>query len=159
MTKDLFLVRVPEQIGELYLDMQRVRLYPLSTAVQGVGSEVDSFKTPLGKHRICEKIGQGLPNGMVLKGRVASGEIWSPDPRNPLSTSREDLILSRILWLEGIEESNLTTKDRLIYIHGTNHEDKLGKPSSGGCIRMSNRDIIELFELVNIGTVVEISLT
>ena len=108
------------------------------------------MKTPLGRFRIAEKIGAGEPIDIAYKARVpvnASAEALKGD----------DLIMSRILWLDGLEEANANTHARYIYIHGTNHEEKIGGPASHGCIRMKNADIAELFELVEVGTPVVIA--
>ncbi len=100
------------------------------------------MKTPLGNFRIAEKIGDSAAPGTIFKARVALG------PDDPLPET-EDLITSRILWLDGMDEENGNTRERFIYIHGTKHEDKIGMPASHGCIRMRNDDVIELFELVD----------
>lgn len=107
------------------------------------------MKTPLGKFRICEKIGGDAPAWSVFKSRRPTGEIAVPGGEG-------DGILSRILWLEGVEEANRNTKDRYIYIHGTNQEHLVGEPASHGCIRLKNEDVIELFGVVPTGTEVEI---
>jgi lipoprotein-anchoring transpeptidase ErfK/SrfK len=127
-----------------------VRRYSVSTSRFGVGSEAGSYKTPLGKFRIGDKIGSGMPNGTVFVGRVSLG------PDDPLPKTN-DLVLSRILWLDGLEPDNANTRNRFIYIHGTRHEDKIGRPHSHGCIRMRNADVIELFDLVEVGTPVKIT--
>ena len=124
--------------------------YPVSTSRFGLGSEQGSKKTPLGKFRIGAKIGEGMPPGTIFVGRVPLG------PADPLPQT-EDLISSRILWLEGLEPHNANTHERFIYIHGTRHEHKIGQPDSHGCIRMRNADIIELFDLVDVGTRLTIS--
>ena len=107
------------------------------------------MKTPLGKFRIAEKIGQGAPAGTVFKARVAL------TPSDPLPAT-EDLVTSRILWLDGLGKRNANTHARFIYIHGTKHEDKIGRPDSHGCIRMRDDDVIELFDLVDEDTLVTI---
>ncbi len=127
------------------------RSYKISTAVNGLGCNLGSLCTPTGVLRVAKKIGDGLPSGSVLRERKPTGELWTLDVTNPLSKSTEDLVLSRILWLEGAEESNSNTLDRFIYIHGTNQENLLGTPASHGCIRLSNSDVIELFELLSEG--------
>jgi len=127
-------------------------MYPVSTASYGVGCNAGSNKTPSGKLRIAEKIGHGCAVGTVFKGRIPTGEIWT-EQGGPAGA---DLILTRILWLEGCEPSNANTKERYIYLHGTNHEQLLGTPCSHGCIRLSNKDILEVFDLVPEGTEVEI---
>lgn len=106
--------------------------------------------------RVASKIGQGLPIGTVLNARIPTGEIWSNDPGSPMASSSEDLVLSRLLWLEGAENHNANTFKRCIYLHGTNHEHLLGKPASHGCIRFSNQDIIEVFEALQAGNKVRI---
>jgi lipoprotein-anchoring transpeptidase ErfK/SrfK len=123
--------------------------YPVSTSRFGLGSEPGSFKTPLGRFRIAEKIGEEMPLGTIFRGRIPLG------PDDPLPET-EDLITSRILWLEGLEEHNSNTRDRFIYIHGTKHEEAIGRPASCGCIRMRNLDIAKLFENVEVGTEVRI---
>jgi len=126
-----------------------IRRYPVSSSRFGLGAEAGSNKTPLGKFRISDKIGAEAPTGTVFVGRVALG------PTDELPQT-EDFVLSRILWLDGLESRNANTRDRFIYIHGTKHEDKIGQPNSHGCIRMRNADVIELFELVDVGTLVTI---
>jgi L,D-transpeptidase YbiS len=125
------------------------RTYPVSTSRFGLGTEPGSFRTPLGRFQVSEKFGDGAPLGAVFKSRVPTGEI-APQGGD------EDLVLTRILWLDGLDPDNANTKARYIYIHGTNHEAKLGTPSSHGCVRMANADIAELFPLVPEGTPVEI---
>jgi len=126
-----------------------VRSYQISSSRFGLGTEEGSRKTPLGRFRIAEKIGDGMPAGTVFTARVPLG-VNDPLPQT------EDLITSRILWLEGVEPENANTKERFIYIHGTKHEDRIGRPDSHGCIRMRNADVIELFDLVQEGTAVRI---
>jgi lipoprotein-anchoring transpeptidase ErfK/SrfK len=126
-----------------------VRSFPISSSRFGLGMEEGSRKTPLGRFKIGQKIGHGMPHGTVFRSRVP----LSPAEALP---ETEDLITSRILWLEGLEPHNANTKDRFIYIHGTKHEDRIGQPDSHGCIRMRNADVIELFDLVQEGTLVRI---
>lgn len=119
--------------------------YPVSTAANGAGNERGSYKTPLGKHRIYQKIGADLPEGTAFKAREPIG-IYNPLNDDPT----RDWILTRILWLEGCETSinrrgKVDTKSRYIYIHGTHEEEKLGTPCSHGCIRMQADDLLELF--------------
>jgi lipoprotein-anchoring transpeptidase ErfK/SrfK len=124
-----------------------VRTYPVSTSRFGIGTEEDSMKTPIGRFRVAEKIGDGLPSDTVFQSRVP---LKADDPLPPT----EDLVMSRILWLDGLDEHNANTRDRFIYIHGTKHEDKIGNPASHGCVRMRNADVIELFDLVDEGAAV-----
>ena len=126
-----------------------VRTYPVSTSRFGIGTEEDSMKTPIGRFRVAEKIGDGLPSDTVFQSRVP---LKADDPLPPT----EDLVMSRILWLDGLDEHNANTRDRFIYIHGTKHEDKIGNPASHGCVRMRNADVIELFDLVDRGAAVVI---
>ena len=133
--------------------------YPVSTARNGAGEVEGSFCTPRGAHRIAQKIGADAPLFAVFKARVPTGEIWTA----ALETSEpgRDWILSRILWLEGLEPGknqggNVDSHDRYIYIHGTNEEDKIGTPASHGCIRMRNADVVTLFNQVAIDTRVHI---
>jgi L,D-transpeptidase YbiS len=128
---------------------QELASYPVSTSRFGLGTKEGSFKTPTGKFRITEKIGEGMPLGTVFKSR-------RPAKVTKKELREEDLVMTRILWLDGIERRNANTHDRYIYIHGTNHEEKIGLPDSHGCIRMKNADLVELFERVSEGTPVEI---
>jgi len=110
----------------------------------------DSLGTPRGLHEIAEKFGAGQPPGIVFKARVATGKHYSE--LGPEDQQR-NLITTRILWLRGLEPGlnlggNVDTYGRYIYIHGTNHEDRLGRPFSGGCIEMSNFEILGLFDEV-----------
>ena len=126
-----------------------VRTYPVSTSRFGIGAEEGSMKTPIGRFRVAGKIGDGLPSDTVFQSRVP---LKADDPLPPT----EDLVMSRILWLDGLDEHNANTRDRFIYIHGTKHEDKIGNQASHGCVRMRNVDVIELFDLVDEGAPVVI---
>jgi L,D-transpeptidase YbiS len=128
---------------------QPIRTYPVSTSRFGIGAQEGSLKTPTGRFCVVEKIGGDMPSGTVFVGRVPLETKEAPPPT-------EDLVMSRILWLDGLDEHNANTRDRFIYIHGTKHEDKIGSPASHGCVRMRNADVIELFELVDEGTPVVI---
>ena len=127
-----------------------VKSWPVSTSKFGLGSEPGSFKTPLGRFRICEKIGEGASPWSIFKSRQPTGEIAAPG-------GEEDGVLTRILWLEGLEESNRNTRERYVYIHGTNQEGLIGQHASHGCIRLRNDDVMELFSMVAEGTEVEIA--
>lgn len=136
-----------------------IRRYPVSTARNGAGEAAGSECTPRGCHRIRARIGAGAPAGAVFRGRRPTGEIWTPAlaADNP----QRDWILSRILWLCGEEAGfnrggMVDSMRRYIYIHGSGDDQPMGVPLSHGCVRMRNRDIIELFELVPVGTRVEI---
>lgn len=124
--------------------------YPISTAEAGVGAEDGSLRTPPGWHRIHARIGAGAPRGAVFESRLATGEVWSGEPR------ADDLILTRILTLEGLEPGvnqgpGRDSLERYIYIHGTNHEPALGRPASHGCVRMANADVVDLFDRLEVG--------
>jgi lipoprotein-anchoring transpeptidase ErfK/SrfK len=121
------------------------RQYPVSTSRFGLGTEVNSFKTPPGRFEIARKIGGGAPPGAVFKARAPTGEIGA-------ASDPDDLVQTRILWLHGLDPANANTLERYIYIHGTNHEQEIGTPASHGCIRMRNADVVELYELVGEGT-------
>jgi hypothetical protein len=123
--------------------------YLISSATNGVGEQEGSFCTPLGRFKIAEKIGQNLAINSVLKGRIFTDEIYNFDLAKQYP--HRDWVLTRILWLDGIEKHNQNTKKRYIYIHGTPNKNPMGVPLSKGCIRMRNKDIIELFDLVQIG--------
>ena len=137
-------ISIRDQRLTLMEDETPIRDYPVSTSRFGIGTEQGSMKTPTGRFRVAERIGGGLPSDAVFQSRVPL------KPGDPLP-STDDLVMSRILWLDGLDEHNANTKDRFIYIHGTKHEDKIGTPASHGCIRMRNTDVVELFELVDEG--------
>ncbi len=127
--------------------------FPVSTAKNGIGNCDGSFQTPPGLHRVREKYGHNAPAGRIFRDREDSGENCIP------GCSSEDLILSRILRLEGLEEGfnrgrGIDSFERYIYIHGTNHEDRIGSPNSHGCVCMRNVDVINLFSQVEEGTLV-----
>ena len=138
-------ISIRNQQMRLYFDVNEYKEYQISSSRFGIGYEVDSYKTPIGNFEIKRMVGAGEPLGTVFKGRSVCG-IHDFDCKID-----EDLILTRILWLNGLDNLNSNTFDRYIYIHGTNHEKELGKPASMGCIRMSNRDILEVYELLSIG--------
>jgi lipoprotein-anchoring transpeptidase ErfK/SrfK len=123
-----------------------VKQWPCSTSKFGIGFTEGSNRTPLGGFRVMEKHGAGMPQRTIFKARTPMGE-WHPG-----EGTAADLILSRILWLEGCEERNANTKERYIYIHGTNGEAQIGQQASHGCIRLRNADVAELFEAVDVGT-------
>ena len=125
------------------------KTYSISSAANGLGEEEGLFCTPTGKFKIASMIGDGLESGAVLVARVPTGEIYSPKLKQ--QHPDRDWILTRILWLDGLEVHNKNTKKRYIYIHGAPDEATMGVPSSKGCIRLRNQDIIELFERVKIG--------
>ncbi|HEY7000530.1 MAG TPA: L,D-transpeptidase [Candidatus Udaeobacter sp.] len=134
-------VSIRDQLLTLKEDDAPVRTYPVSTSRFGIGTEEGSLKTPTGRFRVVEKIGGDMPTGTIFRSRVP---LTAADALPPT----EDLVMSRILWLDGLDDHNTNTRERFIYIHGTKHEDKIGSPASCGCIRMRNADVVELFDLV-----------
>jgi len=141
------------------------RVYRISTALNGVGEVEGSERTPRGRHVISEKIGGKLPINAVLRGRQPTGEIYNASLAMDHPT--RDWILTRILWLSGLEDGvnagksrdgvNVDSHARYIYIHGTPDSEPMGEPKSHGCIRMRNTDIIDLFEHVEVGSTVTIA--
>lgn len=136
-----------------------VKRYPVSTARNGPGEENGSYCTPRGKHVIRAKIGAGQPVNTVFVQRRPTGEIYTPELAAKYPD--RDWILTRILWLSGCEAGfnrmgKVDTMRRYIYIHGSPGSVKMGMPSSIGCIRMRNQDLLELFDRVEAGTPVEI---
>ncbi len=128
--------------------------YDISTGIAGFGNVYGSGKTPIGVHKIKEKIGAGSPLGTIFKARADTGRIatiYTDSTNVP-----EDLVTSRIMWLDGAEGRSATTGPRQIYIHGTQEEGLIGEPVSHGCIRMKNEDAMELFDIVEDGTYVNI---
>jgi L,D-transpeptidase YbiS len=140
---------VGDQVAVVEGDGEVLARFPVSTSKFGLGSEEGSYRTPLGRFVVAEKIGEGLAPWSILRGRVPTGELALPG-------GEEDLILTRILRLQGLEEGNANTWERYIYFHGTNQEDLLGRPASHGCIRLGNAEMVRLFELVPVGAEVEI---
>jgi lipoprotein-anchoring transpeptidase ErfK/SrfK len=141
-------VSIATQTLSLWDGPRLVKQWPCSTSKFGVGFAPGSNKTPLGAFRVMEKHGDGMPRRTIFKSRKPVGE-WAPG-----TPTDEDLILSRILWLEGCEERNANTKERYIYIHGTNGEPQIGQRASHGCIRLRNADVEELYNTVGVGTAV-----
>ena len=136
-----------------------IKRYSISSAKNGVGELNGSFCTPRGRHTIRAKIGAGQPLNAVFVERRPTGEIYTPELGS--TSPGRDWILTRILWLSGCEPGynrlgKVDTMRRAIYIHGSPDRAEMGRPGSHGCIRMRNHDIVELFDLVPIRTVVEI---
>jgi lipoprotein-anchoring transpeptidase ErfK/SrfK len=127
-----------------------IKSWPVSTSRFGLGFEPGSFKTPTGRFMVAEKIGTDEPLWAEFKSRQPTGHIAAPG-------GEHDGILTRILWISGLDEQNANTRDRYIYFHGTNREDLIGTPASHGCIRLRNADIAELFDLVPEGVRVVIA--
>ncbi len=156
----VIVVDISRQLLSLYQDDKCLHSWPVSTSARGSGNRMDSLQTPLGAHRIAEKIGADSPANTIFKGRQDCGELANITQR-PEPTG-EDLITSRILWLKGIEpgknlDGDVDSQQRYIYIHGTAEEGLIGQAVSHGCIRMRNADVIELFALVDPETLVYIT--
>lgn len=134
-----------------------VKKYIISSSEYGTGSETGSNKTPLGLHKVKEKYGDNIPINGRMTGRVFYGDIATIYTDE--TKSKTDDITSRIFWLEGLEKGKNKGKgidsfSRYIYIHGTSEEGRLGKPASHGCIRMKNKEVIDLYKLIEVGTLV-----
>jgi UDP-N-acetylmuramate--alanine ligase len=156
---------LPDRMLIVDVDRQRLSLveagrvvasYAVSTAAAGIGGEEGSYRTPPGWHRIHARIGAGEPNGRVFVSRIATDNVWRGE------AAAADLILTRVLTLEGVEDGvnrgpGLDSLERYIYVHGTNHEDAIGRPVSHGCVRMTSADVIELFDRVAPGDAVLIT--
>ena len=132
----------------------------VSTARNGAGEALNSYCTPRGWHKIRAKIGKGMPLNTVFEGRRSTNEIYSSELRRQYPD--RDWILTRILWLSGLEPGynrlgGVDTMRRFIYIHGCPEENPMGVEGSSGCITMRNEEIVDLFELVDVGTLVRIS--
>ena len=134
-----------------------INAFSISSSKYGIGSKNGSNKTPLGLHKIKEKYGEKTPINGKMVGRIFYGKIATI--YNDTAKSKTDDVTSRILWLEGIEQGKnkgegIDSYKRYIYIHGTSEEGRLGTPASHGCIRMKNKDVIDLYKIVEVGTLV-----
>jgi len=134
---------------------KEVKIYPVSTSKYGIGNQAGSNKTPLGRHYIKNKIGDGAPLGMIFKARQPMGRVVK------INAEVGDFVTTRIMWLKGLEPGKnsgrgIDSYKRYIYIHGTADENKIGQPASHGCVRMYNSDVIDLFDRVTEGTQVYI---
>ena len=146
------IVSVPDQVLALVDRGKLIAHYSISTSKFGTGDSAASYRTPLGTLFVSAKIGDRLPAGAVIKNRIPTGEVVG------VNAPGRDAIVSRVIWLRGMETQNQKARDRCIYIHGTPEERRIGKPASFGCIRMRSRDIIDLYDHVHIGTHVSITL-
>lgn len=149
-TRNKMLVSVVDQRLLLLRDGKPIKSYAISTSKFGLGSQPGSNRTPLGRMEIARKIGDGQPAGMVFKGRRPTGEILEPN------AAGRDPVVGRILWLDGMDRHNRNTFERMIYIHGTPEEWRLGRPASYGCIRMGMRDVVDLYDRVGEGAEVRV---
>ncbi len=154
------IINIEKQLLTLFDEnAQMLHEYPVSTSKYGTGCQNGSEKTPTGLHRIADKLGGAMPVNEVFIGRLPHGNLEECIERGV--DLPNDVIMSRVLWLEGMEPGRnkggyVDTYQRYIYIHGTNHEDEIGKPASIGCIRMRNNDIVELYRLLEVGNEVNI---
>ena len=141
-TRHRIVVSIPEQRLALLDNGALIATYPISTSKFAIGDFPGSRGTPLGELEIAKKIGGSAPSGMVFKDRRPTGEVLVPDAPG------RDPIVSRILWLRGLEAQNANAYGRYIYIHGTAEERNIGRRASYGCIRMRSRDVIQLYDIV-----------
>ena len=151
-TQYLFVVSVADQTVSLFEQNKLVKTMSCSTSRFGIGLVEGSNRTPLGLHRIAEKIGAGEPAGTVFKARQVIGHVSQPE----FAAAK---ITTRIMWLEGLEPGfnqggNVDTHARYVYIHGTADQSSIGRPDSCGCVHLSDADLIPLFDLLPSGTLV-----
>jgi lipoprotein-anchoring transpeptidase ErfK/SrfK len=144
-------VSVPDQTLALVNDGMVVARYRVSTSKFGLGDGNGTYATPLGTMAVASKIGANAPLGAVFKNRQPTGEVLKPNAPG------RDPIVSRILWLRGLEKQNARAYSRNIYIHGTPEERLIGRPASYGCIRMRSQDIAQLFSAIPVGTRIDIA--
>ena len=139
------IVSVPDQRLALVDRGRLISKYPISTSKFGVGDGNGSYRTPLGTLFVSGKFGDHLAAGAVIKNRIPTGEVVNPNAPG------RDAIVSRVIWLRGMEDQNRLARDRCIYIHGTPEERTIGRRASFGCIRMRSRDVIALYDRAHIG--------
>ncbi|QYM77642.1 L,D-transpeptidase [Horticoccus luteus] len=152
-TDRFLLVRIGAATLQFFRGGELVKAHPVSTSKRPPSNLKGSLGTPRGLHEIAERIGAGQPPGMVFKSRVPTGRHFAELPD---ATADSNLITTRILWLRGLEPGinrggKVDTYDRYVYIHGTNHEARIGEPLSAGCVLMRSLDLIELFDAVRVG--------
>lgn len=145
VVKDGVAITVCDQKLTVFRDGKKVKDYDVSTSKFGLGSTHGSRRTPLGIHAVSEKRGEGQPKGMVFKGARPTGEVVKADAPG------RDPVVTRVIQLAGLEESNKNSHARRIYIHGTPEERKIGRPASYGCIRMRSDDVVDLYRRVHRG--------
>lgn len=154
-TERVILVSIARQLLGFYRGERLEKSYVISTSLRPPSNVKDSLGTPRGLHEVAERIGAGAPPGIVFKARVTTGRHFSEFDADEQA---KNLITTRILWLRGLEPGvnagtnaagqSVDTYSRYVYIHGTNHEERLGTPASSGCVQMRNLDIIELYDAV-----------
>jgi lipoprotein-anchoring transpeptidase ErfK/SrfK len=151
MATPSIVVSVPDQTLALINDGVVIARYPVSTSKFGLGDRSGTYATPLGTMAVASKIGANAPLGAVFKNRRMTGEILRPNAPG------RDPIVTRILWLRGLERTNSHAFNRNIYIHGTPEERLIGRPASYGCIRMRSADVAQLFNAVPVGTRIQVA--
>lgn len=160
-TERVILVSIARQLLGFYRGERPEKSYVISTSLRPPSNVKDSLGTPRGLHEIAERVGAGAPPGIVFKARATTGRHFSEFDADEQA---KNLITTRILWLRGLEPGvnagtnaegqSVDTYSRYVYIHATNHEERLGTPASSGCVQMRNLDIIELFDAVRTGDLV-----
>jgi len=156
-TEEVIYVSIKKQKLYHIQNNQIIKEYIISSSAYGIGSKAGSNKTPIGLHSVREKYGDKTPINGIMVARVFYGNIATI--YDDETKSKTDDITSRILWLEGLEKGKnkgkgIDTFNRYIYIHGTPEEGRLGRPASHGCIRMKNKEVIDLYKLLEVGTLV-----
>jgi lipoprotein-anchoring transpeptidase ErfK/SrfK len=151
MATPSIVVSVPDQTLALIDDGVVIARYPVSTSKFGLGDRAGTYATPLGTMAVASKIGANAALGAVFKNRRMTGEVLKPNAPG------RDPIVTRILWLRGLEKTNAHAYGRNIYIHGTPEERFIGRPASYGCIRMRSHDVALLFNAVPVGTRIEVA--
>ncbi len=147
---DRVVISVRDQKLMLVQNNQRVAIYPVSTSKYGIGDYFGRMTTPLGYLQVAQKIGDHAPDGAVFHNRRFTGEVLRPN------AAGRDPVITRIIWLRGLEPQNAHAFSRCIYIHGTPEERYIGKPASYGCIRMKSHDVATLYNELPIGALVQI---
>ena len=145
------IVSMPDQQLAVVDRGKLIARYPISTSKFGIGDGPGSYRTPLGILFVSGKFGDKLPTGTVIKNRLSTGEVVNANAPG------RDAIVSRVIWLRGMETQNRAAHDRCIYIHGTPEERRIGQPASFGCVRMRSNDVIGLYDRVHIGMHVTIT--
>lgn len=145
------IISVPDQCMVVLENGVPIARYPVSTSKYGVGDNYGRYTTPLGTLEVAKKIGDNAPIGAVFKGRRWTGEVLRPNAWG------RDPIVTRILWLRGLDNCNRNAFNRGIYIHGTPVEKLIGRPASYGCIRMRSRDVVKLYDTIGVGAKINIS--
>jgi hypothetical protein len=140
------IISVLKQKMYVFTGVNHYCVFPVSTSKYGLGDDLGSYKTPVGLFVVKTKIGEGLKPGIVFKSRQPTAEVVRPNAPN------RDPIVTRIIWLQGLEKRNQHAYQRCIYIHGTPQEKELGHPASFGCVRMASKDVIKVYEMLSENT-------